>query len=133
MGWGKEWGYWDKITYLKSSKGEQSNPAGAVDQGSVGFELLMGKPCRGEEHRRGPIPCKARAYTRLWRTSKIKVPTSIPLVGGEIFSDPIGLTWKHDILVLKPSPCLHNGSQVYDWMGLNEWNSWFKSETQTGA
>ncbi|GFT06860.1 ankyrin-1 [Trichonephila clavipes] len=32
--------------------------------------------------------------------------------------------------VLKPSPCLHNGSQVYDWMGLDEWNSWFKSRVQ---
>ncbi|GFU18942.1 uncharacterized protein TNCV_2347331 [Trichonephila clavipes] len=28
-------------------KGEQSNPADTVDQGSIGFELLMGKPCRG--------------------------------------------------------------------------------------
>ncbi|GFW60307.1 hypothetical protein TNCV_1843871 [Trichonephila clavipes] len=56
-------------------------------------------------------------------------------LGAEIFSDPIGLTWEGDILVLKSSPCLHNGSQVYDWMGLDEWNSWLKSqsETQTGA
>ncbi|GFX04153.1 hypothetical protein TNCV_3973021 [Trichonephila clavipes] len=30
---------------------------------------------------------------------------------GEFFSDPPGLTWEHDILVLKPSPCLPNGSQ----------------------
>ncbi|GFU04563.1 hypothetical protein TNCV_1516091 [Trichonephila clavipes] len=39
----------------------------------------------------------------------------------------IGLTWEHDILVLKPFPCLHSGHEVDDWMGLNEWNSWFKS------
>ncbi|GFW75591.1 hypothetical protein TNCV_4427741 [Trichonephila clavipes] len=30
--------------------------------------------------------------------------------------------------VLKPSPCLHNGNEVDDWMGLDEWNSWFKSQ-----
>ncbi|GFV66516.1 DUF4817 domain-containing protein [Trichonephila clavipes] len=49
--------------------------------------------------------------------------------GGEISSDPIGLTWEHDILVLKPSPCLHNET-LYDWMGLDEWNSWFKSQVR---
>ncbi|GFU31140.1 uncharacterized protein TNCV_2193311 [Trichonephila clavipes] len=32
----------------------------------------------------------------------------------------IGLTWEHDILVLKPSPCLHNGNETDDWMGLDE-------------
>ncbi|GFX47726.1 hypothetical protein TNCV_699801 [Trichonephila clavipes] len=31
---------------------------------------------------------------------------------------------EHDYKLLKPSPCLHNGSQVDDWMGLDEWNSW---------
>ncbi|GFY35977.1 mariner transposase [Trichonephila clavipes] len=36
-------------------------------------------------------------------------------------------------LVLKPSPCQHNGNEVDDWTGLDEWNSWFKSETRTGA
>ncbi|GFU78098.1 hypothetical protein TNCV_1316281 [Trichonephila clavipes] len=41
-------------------------------------------------------------------------------LGGGILSDPIGLTLELDILVLKPSPCLPNGSQVYDWMGLDE-------------
>ncbi|GFX15751.1 uncharacterized protein TNCV_2132371 [Trichonephila clavipes] len=41
-----------------------------------------------------------------------------------------GLTWEHDILVLKPSPCLHNGNEVDDWMGLDEWNSWFKSHVR---
>ncbi|PRD23977.1 UNVERIFIED_CONTAM: hypothetical protein NCL1_44963 [Trichonephila clavipes] len=44
--------------------------------------------------------------------------------------NPIGLTCEHNILVLKPSPCLHNGSQVDNWMGLNEWNSWFKSQVR---
>ncbi|GFT70211.1 transposable element Tcb1 transposase [Trichonephila clavipes] len=43
---------------------------------------------------------------------------------------PIGLTWEHDILVLKPSPCLHNGNEVDDWMGLDEWNSWLKSQVE---
>ncbi|GFX59644.1 hypothetical protein TNCV_3754091 [Trichonephila clavipes] len=32
--------------------------------------------------------------------------------------------------MLKPSPCLHNGNEVDDWMGLDEWNSWFKSQVQ---
>ncbi|GFY02494.1 uncharacterized protein TNCV_3503751 [Trichonephila clavipes] len=44
--------------------------------------------------------------------------------------DSIGLTWEHDILVLNPSSCLTNGSQVYDWMGLDKWNSWFKSQVR---
>ncbi|GFT82589.1 uncharacterized protein TNCV_1633891 [Trichonephila clavipes] len=46
------------------------------------------------------------------------------------FSRPLGETWEHDILVLKPSPCQHNRSQVHDWMGLEEWNSWFKSQVR---
>ncbi|GFU23742.1 hypothetical protein TNCV_2341301 [Trichonephila clavipes] len=55
--------------------------------------------------------------------------------GVNIFPVPVGLTWEHDILVLKPSPCLHNGNEVDDWMGHDEWNigSYFKSETRTGA
>ncbi|GFU56296.1 uncharacterized protein TNCV_582301 [Trichonephila clavipes] len=32
--------------------------------------------------------------------------------------------------VLKSSPCLHNGNEVDDWMGLDEWNSWFKSQVR---
>ncbi|GFW24040.1 dipeptidyl peptidase 3 [Trichonephila clavipes] len=40
---------------LAESLEEQSNLASEVDQGNIGFELLMGKPCMGE-HRRGPIP-----------------------------------------------------------------------------
>ncbi|PRD22931.1 UNVERIFIED_CONTAM: hypothetical protein NCL1_47759 [Trichonephila clavipes] len=63
------------------------------------------------------------------RTSKNLVPSSIPY-GGEIFSDCKELIWEHDILVLKPSSCLHNGSQVYDWMGLDMWNNWFKSQVR---
>ncbi|GFW11387.1 hypothetical protein TNCV_3809071 [Trichonephila clavipes] len=89
-----------------SSQGEQSNPAGAVDQGSIGFELLMEKPCRRRENRRRPN------------------------------ENPIGLTWEHDILVLKPSLCPYNWSQIYDWMGLDKSgavSSNLKSETQTGA
>ncbi|GFX46417.1 uncharacterized protein TNCV_238791 [Trichonephila clavipes] len=48
----------------------------------------------------------------------------------KFFPVPIGLTWEHDILVLKPSPCLHNGNEADDWMGLDEWNSWFKSQVR---
>ncbi|GFX56905.1 uncharacterized protein TNCV_3566771 [Trichonephila clavipes] len=32
--------------------------------------------------------------------------------------------------VLKPSPCLHNGNEVDVWIGLDEWNSWFKSQVR---
>ncbi|GFU35642.1 uncharacterized protein TNCV_2099381 [Trichonephila clavipes] len=32
------------------------------------------------------------------------------LVGG-FFPVPIGLTWEHDSLRIKPSPCLHNGNE----------------------
>ncbi|GFW02939.1 hypothetical protein TNCV_683651 [Trichonephila clavipes] len=42
----------DTRTY---SVGEQSNPAGAFDQGGMGFELFLGKPCRGGALER-PIP-----------------------------------------------------------------------------
>ncbi|GFX00463.1 uncharacterized protein TNCV_2091131 [Trichonephila clavipes] len=41
-----------------------------------------------------------------------------------------GLTWEHDTLVLKPSPSLHNGNEVDDWMGLDEWTSWLKSQVR---
>ncbi|GFY18483.1 hypothetical protein TNCV_2397101 [Trichonephila clavipes] len=33
------------------------------------------------------------------------------------------------VQMLKHSP-LHNGNEVDDWMGLNEWNSWFKSQVR---
>ncbi|GFT41048.1 uncharacterized protein TNCV_1639351 [Trichonephila clavipes] len=56
-----------------------------------------------------------------------KLSPKLNTLGGEIFPVPIELTWEHYILVLKPSPCLHNVKEVDDWMGLNEWNSWFKS------
>ncbi|GFV81084.1 uncharacterized protein TNCV_2270681 [Trichonephila clavipes] len=49
-------------------------------------------------------------------------------LGGELFPVPIGLTSEHDILALTPSPCLHNVNEVDDWMGLDEWNSWFQSQ-----
>ncbi|GFU64667.1 uncharacterized protein TNCV_1947851 [Trichonephila clavipes] len=52
------------------------------------------------------------------------------LGGVKLFPVVIGLTWEHDILVLKLSPCLHNGNDVDDWIGLDEWNSWFKSQVQ---
>ncbi|GFX96950.1 hypothetical protein TNCV_1996821 [Trichonephila clavipes] len=74
----KKWGYGPEKIYLGCSWEEQSNPAGAVDQGGIGFELFLGKPF------------------------------------------PIGLTWKPDILMLKPSPFLHNGDEVDNWMGLDE-------------
>ncbi|PRD37189.1 UNVERIFIED_CONTAM: hypothetical protein NCL1_06478 [Trichonephila clavipes] len=52
------------------------------------------------------------------------------LRGVKFFPVPIGLTWKHDILVLQPSPCQPNENEVDDWMGLDEWSSWFKSQIQ---
>ncbi|GFW18198.1 uncharacterized protein TNCV_4007381 [Trichonephila clavipes] len=58
------------------------------------------------------------------------------LGGVKFYPVPIGLTWEHDILVLKPSPCIHNGSEIDNWMGLDEWNSWFKAQvpdSRTGA
>ncbi|GFW42724.1 hypothetical protein TNCV_473141 [Trichonephila clavipes] len=39
----------------------------------------------------------------------------------------IGLTWEHDILVLKPSPSLHNGNEEDNRTSLDEWNSCFES------
>ncbi|GFV81547.1 hypothetical protein TNCV_52711 [Trichonephila clavipes] len=57
-------------------------------------------------------------------------------LGVTFFPVPIGLTWEHDIVMLKLSPCLHNRNELDDWVGLNEWNSWFtnfESETRTGA
>ncbi|GFV55610.1 DUF4817 domain-containing protein [Trichonephila clavipes] len=47
-------GYGPEKIYLGCSQEEQLNPASAVDQGGIRFELLLGKPCRGE-HRSGPI------------------------------------------------------------------------------
>ncbi|GFY07218.1 uncharacterized protein TNCV_277651 [Trichonephila clavipes] len=100
-------------------------PVRSTKDRSLGFELLMGKPCRGSTGG-GQFHVKL-AYTRKYGgPPKIKSQAQL-LKGGGICSDPIGLTWEHDIFVLKPSPCLSNGSQVYDWMGLDEWNSWFKS------
>ncbi|GFT45146.1 uncharacterized protein TNCV_4775391 [Trichonephila clavipes] len=86
-----------------------------------------GSPVEGE-HRKGPIPRNVCTNTKIWLTSKIK--TKLSNLGGEIFPVSIGLTWEHYILVLKPSPCLHNVKEVDDWMGLNEWNSWFKSSVR---
>ncbi|GFV21316.1 hypothetical protein TNCV_2927891 [Trichonephila clavipes] len=34
------------------------------------------------------------------------------------------------LVVFKPSPWIHNGNEVDDWMGLNKRNSWFKSQVQ---
>ncbi|GFY15466.1 uncharacterized protein TNCV_1572771 [Trichonephila clavipes] len=108
--------------------GEQSNPAGAVDQGSIGFELLTGKPCRGRANGGGQFHVKLAHRRKYCEPPKIK--SQAQFLRGEIFSDPIGLTWEHDILELKPSPCLHNGNQVYAWMGFDEWNSWFTSQVR---
>ncbi|GFW84609.1 hypothetical protein TNCV_3107441 [Trichonephila clavipes] len=40
----KRWN--DMAAKIDQDSGEQSNPAGAVSKGSIGFELLMGKACR---------------------------------------------------------------------------------------
>ncbi|GFY35340.1 uncharacterized protein TNCV_796921 [Trichonephila clavipes] len=45
---------------------------------------------------------------------KIKFQAQILKGRGECFPVPIGLTWERDILVFKPSPCLHNGNEVDD-------------------
>ncbi|GFX98743.1 hypothetical protein TNCV_1503211 [Trichonephila clavipes] len=74
---------------------EQSNPAGPVNQGGIGFELLLRKPCWGVR-RRGPIPREARANTKIWRTSKNQVRF---LRGVKFFPALKGLIWEHDILV----------------------------------
>ncbi|GFU58627.1 uncharacterized protein TNCV_1278091 [Trichonephila clavipes] len=87
---------------------------------------FYGSPVGGGE---GPIPRKARTNTNKWRTTKNQFLSSIPQ-GVKYFPVPIGLTLEHDILVLKPSPCLHNGNEVDDWMGLSEWNSCFKSQVR---
>ncbi|GFT24564.1 hypothetical protein TNCV_3253611 [Trichonephila clavipes] len=58
------------------------------------------------------------------------------LGGSNLFPVPEGLTWENDILVLKPSPCLHNGNEVDDWMWVSTSGtvgSNLKFETQTEA
>ncbi|GFT08321.1 hypothetical protein TNCV_1083871 [Trichonephila clavipes] len=66
---------------------------------------------------------------KYYRPSKVKSQDQL-LKGSEIFSDPIGLKWEHDILMFKPTPCLLNGSQVDDLMGLDEWKKWLKSQVR---
>ncbi|GFX11680.1 hypothetical protein TNCV_4340261 [Trichonephila clavipes] len=61
--------------------------------------------------------------------SKNQVPRSIPQ-GGEIASSPHRINMEHDILVIKPSPWIYNGNEVDDWMGFDEWKSWFKSQVR---
>ncbi|GFX08419.1 uncharacterized protein TNCV_3269081 [Trichonephila clavipes] len=53
-------------------------------------------------------------------------------LGGGVknFPVPIGLTWEQNILVPMPSPCLHNGNEADDWMGLDKRNTWFKSQVR---
>ncbi|GFS81715.1 uncharacterized protein TNCV_2706631 [Trichonephila clavipes] len=84
----------------------------------------MGKACRGAPGEQFHVKL---AHTQKYGDLQKSSP-KLNSLGGGMFSDPIGLTGEHDILVLKPSPCLDNGSQVCDWMGLDEWNSWFKSQ-----
>ncbi|GFX61236.1 hypothetical protein TNCV_3407101 [Trichonephila clavipes] len=47
----------------------------------------------------------------------------------ELFPVHIGLTWEHDILVLKSSLWngSPNGNEADDWMGLDELKTWFES------
>ncbi|GFX86832.1 uncharacterized protein TNCV_3751051 [Trichonephila clavipes] len=115
-------------------KGEESNPAGAVEQGGISFELLLGKPC-GRSTERDVIPRKLALIRNYGGPPKIKSPTQL-LKGVKCFPVPIELTWEHNILVLKPFPCLHDGNEVDDWMSFDEWRtvgSNLKSETRTGA
>ncbi|GFX08416.1 uncharacterized protein TNCV_3269051 [Trichonephila clavipes] len=62
----------------------------------------------------------------LWSRKNI----SRMLIGGTNESNCPRLTWEQDILVLKPSTCLHNGNVVDDWMGLDKRNTWFKSQVR---
>ncbi|GFT62530.1 hypothetical protein TNCV_3580671 [Trichonephila clavipes] len=57
-------------------------------------------------------------------------PSLKPNSLGGMFLDPIGLTWKHDILVLKPSMPRQMRVKWMIRMGLDEWNSWFKSQVR---
>ncbi|GFW71648.1 uncharacterized protein TNCV_2548611 [Trichonephila clavipes] len=59
-----------------------------------------------------------------------KLSPKLNSLGVKFFPVPIALTCEHDILVLKPSPYLYNGNKVYNWMGLDEWNSWCKSQVR---
>ncbi|GFX79044.1 uncharacterized protein TNCV_3913311 [Trichonephila clavipes] len=107
----------------KSFEGEQSNPDGAVDQGGIGFQLLLGNPCRGSTGG-GQFLVRLTLIRKYGGLGKIKF-----LRWAKLFPVPIGLT-REQIFVLKPSPCLHNANEVDDWMGLDEWNRWFKSQVQ---
>ncbi|GFV99817.1 transposable element Tcb1 transposase [Trichonephila clavipes] len=64
----------------------------------------MEKACRGGINEREQFDVKLAPARKYGGPPKIKFQAQ--LLGDEIFSDPIGLTWKHGILVLKPSPCL---------------------------
>ncbi|GFV47740.1 uncharacterized protein TNCV_4308181 [Trichonephila clavipes] len=76
----------------------------------------------------GQFRVKVALVRKYGGPSKIKYQAQF-LGGGEIFPVPIGLTWEHDI-VLNPSPCLHNGNEADDWMGLDERNNWFKTQVR---
>ncbi|GFY04227.1 uncharacterized protein K02A2.6 [Trichonephila clavipes] len=85
-----------------------------------------------EERRNSGIASIPKNNIRRRSINMEALETEIQWIGADkgqrIIAVPIGLTWEHDILVLKPSPCLHNGNEVDDYMGLDEWNSWFKSQ-----
>ncbi|GFV46345.1 uncharacterized protein TNCV_3232341 [Trichonephila clavipes] len=87
------------------------------------IRVITGKPCRGE-----PIP-RIALIRKYGGPPKIK-PQAQFLREVKFLPVPVGLTWKHDILVLKPTPCLPNGNEVDDWMGLDERNSWFKYQVR---
>ncbi|GFW88103.1 hypothetical protein TNCV_217751 [Trichonephila clavipes] len=77
------------------------------------------------------IPYSANSH---WILDNPPRPPSLEVLG--MTSSSVTLKWKKDTAdtspanVLKPPSCLHNGSQVYDCMGLDEWNSWFKSQVR---
>ncbi|GFS50521.1 uncharacterized protein TNCV_3197161 [Trichonephila clavipes] len=84
------------------------------------IRVITGEALWGE-HRRGPIPRKACTNKKIWWTSKNQESPNLNSLGEvKFFPVPIGLTSEHDILVLKSSPCIHNGNKVDDWMGLDE-------------
>ncbi|GFW16944.1 hypothetical protein TNCV_2760721 [Trichonephila clavipes] len=77
------------------------------------IRVITGEALKGESTRGGQFHVKLSLIQKHGAPPKIKSQVNL-------FSAPIGLTWDQDILVLKPSPYLHNGNKVDGWMGLDE-------------
>ncbi|PRD28695.1 UNVERIFIED_CONTAM: hypothetical protein NCL1_31646 [Trichonephila clavipes] len=97
------------------------------------IRVITGKPCRGSTG-------GDQFHVKLALTRKYGGPPKIKSQSQFLrevifFPFPIGLTWAHDILMLKPCSYLHNGNEVDDWMisTRGTLGSNLKSETRTGA